>query len=260
MSIKKWEEPAQQKEEVEKQRQIILNAFKARKVKNEMGGLAAEKLFRPITRRIEKIPEDEVIMVPDYDIDDQTRIFKNVLPFGEGDYEIEEEKGVPDYSLLEKDILPEEKEDPEKSLLPDSDDEVFPGEKQRRHSAPILSEPPAYSPPPSYKLMKKDPESVDLSTLEKFLKNNKGDPNAKIMTKKSKFYGWDKNQVEDEVFRIYSERAKKFLKKQFMGQKNMGPFTGKNRKEIRNMLGIEGKKKQKKSNKWHLLLMTRKKT
>ena len=62
------------------------------------------------------------------------------------------------------------------------------------------------------------------------------------MTQKSKFYGWDKNQVEDEVFRIYSERAKKVLQKKFIGQKKMGPFTGKNRKEIRNMLRIEGKK------------------
>ena len=78
MSIKKWQEIARQKEEVENQRKNILLAFKERKVKDEMGLIGAEKLFQPITRRMEKIPEDQFI-VPDYDIDDQTRNFKNVL-------------------------------------------------------------------------------------------------------------------------------------------------------------------------------------
>ena len=120
-----------------------------------MGSIASEKLFRPITRRMEKIPEDEFI-VPDYDINDQTRNFKNVLPFGEGnEYEYEEKQGVPDYSLLEEDTPLEEEEDPDKALLPESDDEVFPDEKQRRHSAPTLSQPPAYSPPPSYRFQKR---------------------------------------------------------------------------------------------------------
>ena len=61
MSIKKWQEIAEQKQVVEEQRQNILNAFKERKVKDEMGGLAAEKLFRPITKKLNppehKIPE-----------------------------------------------------------------------------------------------------------------------------------------------------------------------------------------------------------
>ena len=43
MSIKKWEEIAQLKRVVEEQKQLILNAFKERKIKDEMGGLAAEK-------------------------------------------------------------------------------------------------------------------------------------------------------------------------------------------------------------------------
>ena len=54
LSIKKWQEIAQQKQVVEEQRKNFLNAFKKRKVKDEMGGLAAEKLFLPVTRRMEK--------------------------------------------------------------------------------------------------------------------------------------------------------------------------------------------------------------
>ena len=89
MSIKKWKERARQKRVVEAQRQQILDAFKERKIQDEMGGLAAEKLFRPITKRTGKIPEDEGVF-SDYDLDDETRNFKNVLPFGEGDkYEVE---------------------------------------------------------------------------------------------------------------------------------------------------------------------------
>ena len=161
-------------------------------------------------------------------------IFKNVLPFGEGDeYEYEEKQGAPDYSLTEEDTLLE------KEIPPDPGDEVLPGEKpQRWHSAPDL---PSYS-EVFPKHQKKEPESVELSTLEKFLRNNKGDPDAKFETKKSKFFSWDKTQVEIEVFRIYAERAKKVLQKKSIGKKKMGPFTGKSRKEIRLMLGMEGKK------------------
>ena len=40
MSIKKWQEIAKQKQEVENQRQSILIAIKERKVQEEMGELA----------------------------------------------------------------------------------------------------------------------------------------------------------------------------------------------------------------------------
>ena len=254
MSIKKWQEIAEQKEEVEKQRLTILNAFKARKVQDEMGGLAAEKLFRPITKRLppkHQIPEREDFFENfDRDLWEEGDIADEMGNlFGNGQELLPQDQGVspkfikniplPPDEDLEEDILPE---DPKEGLLPDSDDEVFPEEeKQRRHSAPTLSQPPACSPPPSYKFQKKDPESVDLSTLKKFLKNNKRDPNAKFETRKLKFYGWNKTQVENEVFRIYSERAKKVLQKKSIGQKKMGPFAGKSRKDIRKMLGMEGK-------------------
>ena len=234
MSIKKWQEIAEQKQVVEEQRKNILNAFKERKVKDEMGGLAAEKLFRPITKKLyppeHKIPErkdfyenfDRDLFEEDDIADEMGNLFGNDQEFLPQDQGVSQKfkKNIP--LPPEEDIDLEEDEGaaaPEKSLLPESDDEVFPGEKQRRHSAPILTEPPAYSPPPSYKFHKKDPESVDLATLERFLKNNKGDPNAKITTQKSKFYGWDKTQVEDKIFRIYSERAKKVLQKKSIGQK-----------------------------------------
>ena len=54
MSTKKWQEIAEQKQVVENQRKNILNAFKERKEKDEMGSIGAEKLFRPITSRMGK--------------------------------------------------------------------------------------------------------------------------------------------------------------------------------------------------------------
>ena len=51
----------------------------------------------------------------------------------------------------------------------------------------------------------------------------------------------DRKRAEEEIFRIYSNRAIKVLQKKSIGQKNLGPFEGKSRREIRDMLGIEGK-------------------
>ena len=178
---------------------------------------------------MEKIPEDEGLEVPDYDIDDQTRIFKNVLPFEEGEYEYEKEQKVPDYGILKEDIILE------KALLPDLEDETLPGEKQG---------PSAFATPPPYSYPKgrsRATESSDLSTLTRFLNDNKGDPNAVVGTPKSKFYGWDKKKVEAEIKRIYSNRAISVLQKKSIRQKNLGPFAGKSRKQIREMLEIEGK-------------------
>ena len=185
MSIKKWEEIAQLKRVVEEQRQLILNAFKERKIKDEMGGLAAEKLFRPITKRlIEKTPEEAEgsaeRQLPDYAVDDETLNW-DVLPFNKDTAAVPEEAAIPDCGLPE-----DEKILPEKAFLPGSEDETLPGEKQgplagpsTSASPPRYSLPPPPSPPPAYpKGRRKDHKSVDLSTLKKFLKNNQGKPNA----------------------------------------------------------------------------------
>ena len=112
------------------------------------------------------------------------------------------------------------------------------GKKQ----GPFATPPPYSLPPPAYpKGRSRATESSDLSTLIRCLTNNKGDPNAVVSTPKSMFYGWDKNMVEAEIKRIYSERAKKVLQKKSIGQKELGPFAGKSRRQMREMLGIEGK-------------------
>ena len=102
MSIKKWEEIAQQKRAVEEQRQFILNAFKERKIKDEMGGLTAEKLFRPITKRLIEKPPEEERQLPNYALDEGDELLNmDVLPFQD---ELPEEVVVPDYALPEEEV------------------------------------------------------------------------------------------------------------------------------------------------------------
>ena len=263
MSIRIWKEIADQKKQVENQRETILNAFKQRSVEDQVGVLKAEKLFQPITKLLGKKEEEN--QFPDYDVDDQTRLFKNELPFGEGDYKkemvVEAEPEEDPYEDLEPfteeemmvpateseagsddEIIPlpeKSSPDPEEiTPLPvpeELGEEVFPGEKQ----------PPSYSQatkgdkPPKYK-EPRDDDSSDLTTLAKFLKNSEGKPNSIIKTKKSKFFGMNVEQARYQVRKIYTERAKKVLEKRdrktTIGQKGLGPYVGKSNKEMRAMI------------------------
>ena len=270
MSIRIWEDIVSQKKQVEDQREKILNAFKQRKVADELGAVRAEKLFRPITKLLEEKPVPSGPPRPDYDIDDQTRNFKNELPFGEGDYEEVELREDP-YESLKDQSVSEKVEDyagfikwlqkegyksdevvplPEKSSpgpkeitsLPDPDpdpedlgEEVFPGEK----SAPSYSEATRYDKPPKYKESRAN-DSSDLSTLTRFIRNNQNRPSATIETQKSKFLGYTVERAKERVYEIYTKRAKKVLekgdRKSAIGQKELGPYEGKTNKQMHEMI------------------------
>ena len=122
-----------------------------------MGGLAAEKLFHPITKRL--TPEELVerrLQLPDYAVDDETLNW-GVLPFNEAEEEEDPPEGGPDYGLSEEDIpleenIPEEDILPEKSLLPDLEDGILPGEKQGPLAGPSTSASSEPFPLPPYSL------------------------------------------------------------------------------------------------------------
>ena len=148
------------------------------------------------------------------------------------------DQGIPVNKHPREVPLPPEEDDLEEILF---GEEIPPGEK-RRYSDPgskipsLSDPPPGYSPPPSYK-PKRDEETNDLSSLEKFVKQNKNNPDAIIKTKKSKFYNWDMEEVNYKIREIYTERAKKYLAdKTSIGQKSLGPYEGKSRKEMENMI------------------------
>ena len=83
MSMKKWRELVSEKAEVEQQNESILAAIKNNKIKEELGQLSGEKLFKPITSRLDTHldtraavagPEEKV---PDYGMDE----FDLINPF-----------------------------------------------------------------------------------------------------------------------------------------------------------------------------------
>ena len=94
MSMKKWQESVNEKAEVEKQNASILAAIKNNKIKEELGLLSGEKLFKPITSRLDTIqegaPKEEKEEVPDYGMDE----FDLINPF-DGDFNPDAETPTP---------------------------------------------------------------------------------------------------------------------------------------------------------------------
>ena len=83
MSIRIWEDIASQKKQVENQREEILNAFKQRKVADELGVVRAEKLFQPITKLLGKPREEKKFeeKFPDYAMAGEDINYMHELPF-----------------------------------------------------------------------------------------------------------------------------------------------------------------------------------
>ena len=154
---------------------------------------------------------------PDYDVDDEIRNWDE-LPF-EGD---EDEEKDPDYSLLEEDF-------------PDSEDEVFPGERQ-----PQPPPPPPSTPPPDYLKFPRDPESTTLGTLNRFINSNRRNPKATISSPQSKFHNWTIERAKAKVEEIYEKRRNSVRD----SRENRVPFhrfAGLNHRERRDYIGMKEK-------------------
>ena len=54
MSMKKWRQLVNEKAEVEQQNESILATIKNNKINEELGQLSGEKLFKPITSRLDR--------------------------------------------------------------------------------------------------------------------------------------------------------------------------------------------------------------
>ena len=96
MSMKKWRELVSEKAEVEQQNESILAAIKNNKIKEELGQLSGEKLFKPITSRLDTRVRDSTSVagpeeqVPDYGMDE----FDLINPF-DGDFNPDAETPTP---------------------------------------------------------------------------------------------------------------------------------------------------------------------
>ena len=83
MSLKKWQERAEAEAEVERQEDEICRKYKTHKIANEFGQVEAEKLFKPITTRMDKSLEPTPAAEepgPDYGMDEFDRINPDFRP------------------------------------------------------------------------------------------------------------------------------------------------------------------------------------
>ena len=221
MSMKKWQESVNEKAEVEKQNASILAAIKNNKIKEELGLLSGEKLFKPITSRLDTIqegaPKEEKEEVPDYGMDE----FDLINPF-DGDFNPDAETPTP---------TPTSSPTPSPTSTPPSPTSTPPsptwGEPQTPESTPLppLTEeeeeeleesgskpeekPSKWGPPKPPGI--EGSESVDLQVLSSMLTKNKDNPNYVVKKKTSKFHGYtmaDIKKARDEIL----DRRKRGIK------------------------------------------------
>ena len=91
MSLKKWRQRTEAEWEVEKQEQEIRQKFKRKMVENQVGQIEAEKLLKPVTKRLDRDLQasvEEEVEGPDYAMDDE---FDRINPFDWDDFRPEDE-------------------------------------------------------------------------------------------------------------------------------------------------------------------------
>ena len=212
MSMKKWRQLVNEKAEVEQQNESILAAIKNNKINEELGQLSGEKLFKPITSRLDRrqegpAPEEQV---PDYGMDELDLI----NPF-DGDFRPDEETPTPSPSPTPSPTPPSpastpppsptwgEPHTPESTPLPplaeEEETELLEESGATPTPQPSKSGSKWESPkPPGIK----GSESVDLQTLNSMLSKNKDNPDYVVKSKKSKFHGYSMSDIKaarDEI-------------------------------------------------------------
>ena len=178
MSMNKWRELVSEKEEVEKQNESILAAIKNNKIKEELGLLSGEKLFKPITSRLDTIqegaPKEEKEEAPDYGMDE----FDLINPF-DGDFNPDAETPTPTPTPTPTSSPP-----PSPPPLPPLAEE----EETELATPKTTPQKSKWGPPKPPGI--EGSESVDLQTLNSMLTKNKDNPAYVVKSPKSKFYGY----------------------------------------------------------------------
>ena len=204
MSMKKWRELVNEKAEVEQQNESILAAIKNNKINEELGQLSGEKLFKPITSRLDRRvavagPEEQA---PDYGMDE----FDLINPF-DGDFRPDEETPTPTPtpSPTSSPTSPSPTSTPLPPLAEEEETELMETTpKVKPRVKKVNGDPPK-------ELVIKGSESVDLQTLNSMLTKNKDNPDYVVKSSKSKFRGYtlaDIKKARDEIL----DRRKKGIK------------------------------------------------
>ena len=177
MSINKWKQLAEKKAALEAQNAKILNTFKKHEIEKQFGEQASERFFKPVTRRLEPIPEEEKKKEegPDYGMDE----FDRLNPF-DADFKPDEETPP----SLDEDDEGDDEDDEEPTME----------EKKSRKEWETPKPPPEL---PS--------ESNDLQNINRMLTTSKGKQNYKVT--KGKYKGLTRKELFEEGLKIYDRRG-----------------------------------------------------
>ena len=187
MSLKKWQQRPEKKGELEEQEQQIGQQFKTNKINKEFGQISGEKLFQPITKRLDKAatkdPEPAEEEEPDYGMDE----FDRLNPFDE-DFRPDAETPPPTPAPSPPPTPPPEKEEEEDSFE-DAAASPPPEEKRKTWAA---AEAPSF--------LKSSSESTDLVTAKQLITKFGKSPGYRV--KSGKFQGKsvkDLEKIRDEI-------------------------------------------------------------
>ena len=192
MSMKKWRELVNEKAEVEQQNESILAAIKNNKINEELGQLSGEKLFKPITSRLDtRVADSNSVagpeeQVPDYGMDE----FDLNNPF-DGDFRPDEETPTPTPTPTQHQHPSTPPPSPSSTPLPplaEEEETELLETPQPQRGGKSQSKESKWDPP--QELVIKGSESVDLQTLNSMLSKNKDNPDYVVKSKKSKFHGY----------------------------------------------------------------------
>ena len=171
--MKKWNQLAEEKGELEEQEQGIRQKFKMNKINKEFGQLSGEELFKPITKRLDKAatkdPEPEPAEELDYGMDE----FDRLNPFAE-DFRPDAETPPPTPAPTPPPTPPP----PEEGDIFE-DDAVSPplGEEKRK----------TWAAPMATSFLKSSSESTDLGTVKQLITKFSDNPEYRV--KSGKFQG-----------------------------------------------------------------------
>ena len=125
MSVKKWQQFAEEKTVLDKQTEEIHQKFRMDKINKEFGQLSGEEFFKPITKRLDEKSSDNVEEEeqegPDYTMDE----FDRTNPFGDEfrpDAPIPAPSPPPSYQEVDDDDFP-----PPQSLMEEKNPHVKSG-------------------------------------------------------------------------------------------------------------------------------------
>ena len=208
--MKKWRKLVSEKAKVEQQNANILTAIKNNKINEELGQLSGEKLFKPITSRLDKrqeeaAPKEDKEEVPDYGMDE----FDLNNPF-DGDFNPDAETLPPSPSPT-----PTPTPSPSPTSTPPSPTSTPLPPLAEEDEMELMEESGASPTPQSKSESKwgspKEPgikgsESVDLQTLSSMLTKNKDNPGYVVKSKKSKFYGYTLADIKEAREEILDRR------------------------------------------------------